>query len=444
MLKIIRLWVLLCALILPIATLQAQASITVQNESVEANFPQNMRFVLEASSSGAEITEVQLLYGAERTEVLSIVDLPVTPGAQVQVEHEVDLQVYYWPPGTAMVYRWVIRDSAGNVLETEPVVFDLHDERFAWSERTERNVTVYWYEGGEQFGDELMGTTTRALDNLQNILAAQIDQPVRMYVYANNSDMRSALQANEVEWVGGQANTALGIIVAAIEPGDTSEVRRIIPHELSHQVFHQAVDNPYGGDPLWLNEGLAVYNQETADANFADLVDTAAREGRLVPLEALSASFPADPDLAYQSYAQSRSMVAYIIDTYGTEKMQELLAAFREATPVEEALQNVLGLGVDELDSAWRATLPAQEMEPALVDEGPQSAPADRFEGAPQVADPVPAQMIEEDSRPGVIAWIESLPSWVSLSLAALLCVSVIGIFGVGLLFFLRMVGVDK
>jgi hypothetical protein len=443
MLPVIRLCLLLLLFLGSLSPLQAQGTIAVQQDSVVANFPVNVTFSLEATSSGAEITEVQLLYGAERTGVMSIVELPVVPGERVNVEHEVDLQVYYWPPGTAMVYRWVIRDSVGNVLETEPVPFNTHDQRFDWSERTERNVTVYWYEGGDAFGEELMATTTRALDSLQTILNAQIDQPVRIYVYANNRDMRSALQANEVEWVGGQANTQLGIIVAAIEPGDTSEVRRIIPHELSHQVFHQAVDNPYGGDPLWLNEGLAVYSQETADPGFDELVDNAAREGRLVPLEALAASFPADPDLAYQSYAQSRSMVEYIIDTYGTEKMQALLAAFREATPVETALQEVLGVGVDELDTAWRATLPAQELEPA-VEDGPVSAPADRFEG--DVPQPGPPVIFEEetDNRPAIVAWIEGLPTWVSLSLAALICVSVIGVFGVGLLFFLRVIGVDK
>jgi Peptidase MA superfamily len=423
---------------------QAQGSITVRDSQVEPDFPSMISFSLTAESSGAEIIEAQLLYGAARDGALTIVDLELKPGQQVEVRHELDTQLTYLPPGTEVAYRWLIRDSSGNELVTELQTFAYHDTRFDWGERTERNVTVYWYEGGEQFGDELIGAATASLDKLQSDIGAQLDKPVKIYIYANTSDMRSAMQSNEVEWVGGQANTTLGIILGTIEPGNSAEVERIIPHELSHQVLHQAIDNPYGGAPVWFDEGLAVYNQAQLDAGFPELVDDAASEGRLVPLEALSSSFPADPDLAYQSYAQSESVVAYIVDAYGTEKVQELVAAFSAALTAEEAVQQVLGLSIDELDTAWRATLPPQINEPA-VENGPLTAPDERFDEPLPGADPdMPVELGETDTRPALVAWIESLPSWASLSLTALCCVSLMAVFGVGLLVFLRVIGVDK
>ena len=450
---VVRTWIrgaglqiLIVALLLAFGspTAHAQSSITVSENMAEPNFPANISFSLTAESSGAEISEVQLLYGAARGGGLTIVDLELTAGQRVVVKHELDTQLNYLPPGTEVAYRWLIRDSAGNELATELQSFAYHDARFDWSERTERNVTVFWYEGGEQFGDELMDTTTKSLDKLQREIGAQLDLPVKIYIYANNSDMRSALQSNEVEWVGGQANPTLGIIVGVIGPGDSAEIGRIIPHELSHQVLHQAIENPYGGAPVWFDEGLAVYNQNQLDADFPDLVDNAARDGRLVPLEALSASFPADPELAYQSYAQSQSVVAYIAETYGVEKLQGLVAAFNEALTAEEALQRVLSISVDELDTAWRATLPAQVGEP-VVEVGPLTAPPERFDDPLARLDPgLPAEVGETDTRPALVAWVESLPSWVSLSITAFFCVSLIGVFGLGLLVFLRVIGADK
>jgi hypothetical protein len=318
------LWRALALVLIVLAALTAEparanqgAPINVTASEARPDFPNSIVFSVRAESSAADISEVQLLYGATRSDTLTIVDLPVTPGRQVDLSHTLDTQVYYYQPGADMIYRWVIRDTAGNTLESEPQSFFYHDERFDWSERTTRGVTVYWYRGGETFGDELAAAVDRALTALQDELGAELSEPVRFYVYASNGDMRSALQANSEEWIGGQANTTLGVIIAAIEPGDDGEVRRIIFHELSHQVLHQAVDNPYGGAPPWFDEGLAVHNQEVRDLDFDRMIAEAAEENRLIPLEALSSSFPSDPDQALLSYAQSRDMVEHIIATYG-------------------------------------------------------------------------------------------------------------------------------
>ena len=56
---------------------------------------------------------------------------------------------------------------------------------------------------------------------------------------------------------------ALHVIMAVLPPGNYDEVGRVVPHEISHQVLHQATDNPFSRPPQWLNEGLAVYWQES-------------------------------------------------------------------------------------------------------------------------------------------------------------------------------------
>ncbi|NJL34669.1 MAG: hypothetical protein HC893_13455 [Chloroflexaceae bacterium] len=282
-----------------------------------------------------------------------------------------------------MTYRWIVRDTAGNVLETEPQLVTYQDTRFPWQERTDRGVTVYWYEGGDAFGDELIGTAGRALDRLQAELGATVTDPIKIYIYANGADMRDALRSNSVEWVGGQAFPSLGIVLGIVAPGNIAEARRIIPHELSHQVLHQALDNPYGGWPLWFDEGLAVFNQETPDASFPVMLDEAARNAELIPLEALAASFPADTERALLSYAQSGSVLAYIINEYGTEAIREMSDGFREAEPVEEVIQDVFGKTIDEFDAEWRSTLPAPRVAPAPPQRGPARAPVDRFTDEP-------------------------------------------------------------
>lgn len=427
----------LLALLLCVPALaQEQAAIRIVASEARPEFPSSITFELSAEAQDAEIVAVQLLYGTTRSGALTVVDVPVEPGPQVDVTHFLDTEVAYFPPGTELTYSWLIVDAAGGELASEPQRVVYHDERFSWSELSEGNVSIFWYRGGEAFGEELREVTVRTLERLQAEIGAELSEPVRIYVYANNGDMRSALESNSEEWVGGQAHTDLGIIIGAIAPGDSAEVQRLIPHELSHQVLHQATDNPYGGVPLWFDEGLAVHYQELRDAGWDEMVADAARTGRLIPLEALAASFPADPDQALLSYAQSRDMVEFILASYGEEKLRELTAAFAAATPVDEALPAILGRSVDELDADWRATLPPQEQEPPVV-AGPQTAPPERFE--------------EGGPLPGVtptgVSWLDrlaALPAWVSLAGVALCCLVGVGLVAAVLLVGLRLLGVDK
>ncbi len=441
----------------PVAHAQTEP-ITVLASNAQQQFPSHVTFALSAKSE-VSITNVQLLYGASRSDSLTIVQAEFMPGTSIEARHILDTQVFHISPGVEVTYRWLIEDENGHELETPPQTFFYADDRFNWKHREVQSVTIHWYQGNNAFGDELAETTDRALNNLQRDIGANVVDPVSIYIYADTRDMRAALQSNEVEWVGGQAQPALGLIIGAIAPGDVAEIRRIIPHELSHQVLYQATENPYGGVPLWFEEGLAVRNQETQLSYHAILLEEAAVQGDLIPLEALAASFPTNPERASLSYAQSHSVVNYIIETYGTEAMHGLVAAFASATPLDEALQETIGLSVDELDAAWRETLPAAQVngndapEPLAT---PQTrAPESRFSDEPVRPDTLPQPVPDTQQfnptpdtpapqPPSTVLPGLGLPLWAELGLALGCCTVLITLMGGTLLVILRMVGVDK
>lgn len=439
----------------------AQSDIQVIASSAQPDFPNLITFSVTAESSAARITEIELLYGATRSDTFTVVPTTFDGGQQVKAQHVLDTQIYNLPPGIDLTYRWVIRDAAGNELETPLQELVYHDDRFPWQQLTERGVTIYWYEGDAAFGNELMQTATRTLDRLQQEIGAVVKDPIKIYAYANIRDMRSVLAQNEVEWVGGFAQPGLGLVVVTIEEGNLVEARRLIPHELSHQVLHQAVDNPYGGLPLWFDEGLAVYNQETANRDFPLMVELAARTDQLIPLEALAASFPADPERARLSYAQSYSMVDYISKIYGTEKLRDLVATFHDATPVEEAIPQVLGLSIDALDEAWRKTLPPAQVS-APLEAGPSVAPADRFTQQPVLPaprglpdGPAPGAMPQQpgsgqsprqpvpDVSPTFIPG-SGVPFWFGVALAVIVCGGLTAITAIVLFITWRLSSVGK
>ncbi len=453
-------WLILIMLLVSTAipTLaQQQSAIQVQASNAIPDFPTSINFTLSASSNMAEITEVQLLYGLQREDSRTLVDAQFIPGEQIAAQHVLDTQVFHIPPGVEVAYSWIIRDEAGNEIASEEQTLFYADTRFDWQQRSLGMVTVYWYEGGESFGDALVDTAKTALDNLQRDISAEVEEPIAIYIYANTRDMRAALQSNEVEWVGGQARPSIGLIIGAIAPGDTNEIVRIIPHELSHQVLYQATNNPYGGVPLWFEEGLAVHSQEIQLDYHKILLEEAARNDDLIPVEALAASFPTDSERASLSYAESHSLVEFILEEYGTEAMHNLVMAFQAAMPLDEALLETLGMTVDELDAAWRETLPAAVGTIAATPTPQTTAPDSRFANEPVLPEMVDVDTIPTDTpQAGVdvpdapgdddssLIPGSTLPLWAELALGAGFCIVMVTMLAVGLIVLLRVVGVDK
>jgi hypothetical protein len=364
----------------------AEPAAITRNEA-SSSFGQEMRFELEASS-GVPITDVAFLYaqGVSETDLPAFVEAQPDwePGSTVVKATFVrDTSIDYLPVGVTVRYKWVLTAQDGTVTET-PIQNILYlDTRFDWQEKSARGITVRWYAGDAEWGDALLASAVNGLDRLEQRIGGSVDDPMTITVYKNTSDMRAALPPNSAEWIGGQAQPELGLIVGAIAPGDDAELGRLVPHELSHLVLHQATSNNYGGMPVWFDEGSAVANQDSPDFGFKESVTEAARNGELVPLRALASNFPSDPDKARLSYAESESVVRYIEKTYGVEAIAGLVAEFKRGETDDTAVQNTLNISLDTLDSQWRATLAAPERTPEPVAASDQ-APASRFSDQPR------------------------------------------------------------
>ena len=375
----------LALLALPGWASAADQATIVRNE-VTSDFGAEIRFEL-AATSPADIREVAFLHALG----VSADDLPAftearpewqPDGGNVAATFVRDTSIDYLPVGVTLRYKWVLTADDGTVTETPEQSVQYQDTRFNWQEKSDRGITVRWYAGGDDWGDKLLSSAIGGLDRLEQRIGGTVDDPMTISIYKNTSDMRAALPPNSAEWIGGQARPDLGLIVGAIAEGDDAELGRLVPHELSHLVLHQATRNNYGGMPVWFDEGLAVANQDSPDSGFSDRVEEAARNGELIPLRALASNFPNDPEKALLSYAESESVVRYIEQTYGIEAMTRLVAQFKSGVTDDTAVESALGISLDELDSGWRATLPAPERTPDPV-AAPDTAPANRFRDSP-------------------------------------------------------------
>jgi len=377
--KIVLLALVVC-LFLPVLSpppVQAQGELTVLNSSAMAIFPSQLNFSLSAQSN-VNITDIRLCYSVDRTgfaEVISEGYVEFTPATTVDVSWALDmLKINGLPPGSTVEYWWRVKDAGGKEVETAPAQVRYEDTRYSWRSLTEGKVTIYWYKGDDSFARELMSATQQALGKLAEDTGAHLEKPAELYIYASSEDLQGAM-IHPQEWTGGVAFTRYSIMAIGIAPDEISWGKTTIAHELTHLVIHQMTLNPYNELPTWLDEGLAMYNEGLLDPAFTSYLTRAIDGGSLISVQSLSSPFSAYAEEAYLSYAESYSLVEYLITTYGQGKMLELLNTFREGSGYDDALQKVYGFDMDGLDSLWRdyVTGKYQSVElapPALVSAG--------------------------------------------------------------------------
>jgi len=335
---------------------QVQGELTILDSSTQVEFPSRLTFSLSVESD-VDITDIRLRYEVDResfARVISEVYIEFVPGTAVDAEWTWDMRkIRGLPPGASVEYWWLVEDARGERIETTPIQVQFDDNRYPWRSLTEGMVTIYWYEGEESFAQELMTTAQQVLNRLTKDTGAYLEKPVNIYIYASAQDLQGAMIYPQ-EWTGGVAFTRFGIISIGIAPKDLSWGKRAMAHELAHLVIHQMTLNPYIDLPTWLDEGLAMYAEGALEPIYKALLNKAIAEGSLISVRSLSSPFSAFAEEAVLSYAQSYSLVEFLINGYGADKMLELLNTFEQGSGYDEALTRVYGFDMDGLNTLWR------------------------------------------------------------------------------------------
>jgi hypothetical protein len=336
---------------------QAAGEITLVSDKVTAKFQQSIIFSLEARGSTSDITGVTLYYQVGNQPVTSYAYPKFDAGRAIKAEYVWDTKKSYIPPGVTINYYYLLEDAASNQLKTERKSFLYTDTRHTWRSKTAGQLTLNWYQGSDSFGNDLFEAAKTALAHLEQDAGVSVRQPVSVWIYESYEELRSAMEQGAREWTGGVSYSDMGVILIGVAESNLAWGKRAASHELSHVVIDQATHNPFGELPRWLNEGLAMYSEGSLESQYKTSLDRAVSQGKLLSLKTISSNFPADANQATLSYAESYSVLKYLIDTFGRDKMSALLNVFKEGATYDGALKVVYGMDTDGLDAAWQASL---------------------------------------------------------------------------------------
>ena len=245
---------------------------------------------------------------------------------------------------------------ANGTTEAGPAVNVTYaDTQAKWQTFTAGLVTIHYYSGSSSFVQQLGSIAQQGLAKSSSFLGVNETKPIDFFVYSDQKSFLAAMGPATGDSVGGQAKPEFRTCYAQISSGDLTYARSVIPHELTHVIFADAVDNPYH-DPLnWFNEGMAVYLSDGFASDNRQRVQQAASNGTLMPLAALIAAFPRITDRFYLAYAEAVSAVDFLVRKYGQADVAKLLSAYRTGSTDDEAFKAAIGIDTVAFDKAWLA-----------------------------------------------------------------------------------------
>ena len=429
-----------------LAPMRAQAAphADVQADSATLDFPNTVTFSATLNAS-AEIVSVGLEYGNEQLtcgDVVAKAFPEFQPGNSVNASWTWDMrQSGSLPPGAQIWWRWRYTDSSGKEYVSETQTTAWLDDEHDWQTISSKDLRIHYYGKSESFAQTMLNAGIEGLRRNKEQAGMIPDAPVDIYVYPNYDDMRDAV-LYEPAWTGGQAYSDFNIIIMGVSGSDSTWDQNTVIHELTHILVGRNAFSCIGTRPGWLEEGLAMYSEGSLDSGMQGLLDQAIRSNSLITLRSLNGGFSELPDKANLSYSQSYSVVKFLVENYGQQKMTDLLTSLGDAKSIDEALLEVYGFDTDGLDSAWRESVGAAPLAIAQATAQPTPTFVPTYipiAGIPQAVTPtpgvIPTSSSAETENPAVgpTGGYVSLPFILSIGLACI-CLVLVLIIGVVIL----------
>lgn len=345
------------ALGLPGGTRPAAAAIEVRSQTVQNRFPDGLQFTL-FTASDAEITEVRLRFRILPGGVNAVVRPQCTTGTVVNCNANVgSTRDSYMVPGAGIVYYWEISDASGARLITEEQTTTYADDRFDWIALTEGNLTVYYYFGDEASQRVVLNTAQETITRFSSLLRTTIDFPVKVWVYRTAAEMAPAVASRRGQGPDNSISTLgeVGAEDTALVSRDTSFLD-IVRHEVTHIVTGAATRGYISPIPTWINEGLSTYSQRQLLQSEAQALSLAIQRNRVLPITSLNASARGSAGNVSIFYAQSGSLVAFMVERYGDDKFGEFIQALANDT-TDGAMRAVYGFDQLGLENEWRTAV---------------------------------------------------------------------------------------
>ena len=340
---------------------QAQPALQASNVNIAYQFGQQITFLARLSSS-VPIQQAFLSFRDVNEQTTRLV--PLTPGPDGSTVYQYDASQHLLPPFATIEFSYQATLADGQGATAGPFYFKYADNRFGWKDLSDGEVSVHWYNGDPSFGQAALDAARAGLQNMSQTLPVSLNAHVDVYIYANFDDLVSSLSLGGRPWEAGHADPSIGVAMLAVAPGDTQslDLRRLVPHELTHIMLYRSLGAGFNSLPTWLEEGLAAAEELDPNPDYASALEAASKNNSLLPIMDLCTSFPADSGRAFLAFAEAQSFVRFLRDQYGSTGIVALTKAYADGLDCDLGATRAVGMPLDQLEARWRENVLGQNV----------------------------------------------------------------------------------
>ncbi|MFA7419541.1 MAG: biopolymer transporter Tol [Melioribacteraceae bacterium] len=232
-------------------------------------------------------------------------------------------------------------------------------KNYDWFFIQSKHFDIYFTKGGEKTAEFTAVQAEATLSKIQEDINYQLSSRIALIVYNSHNDFQETNVTDEYlsGGIGGFTEPFKNRVVFPFE-GSYKKFQHVIAHELVHAIMR---DMYYGGTiqniisrgitlqmPLWFWEGSAEYLSQGWETNSDMFIRNAIMNDALPDIPRLD---------GYLAYRGGQSLFRFIAETYGRQKIGELLGKIQNLGSLEPALKASIGIGLEELNERWKKSV---------------------------------------------------------------------------------------
>lgn len=334
--------------------------ITQFPESIEFNFSSEKPLPYEV------LTLKYKILGTKATQVESLL-INQYESLNETIKIKTNNSESYIPPGAEIEYWYEISTMRKNIFSSLKKSLILTDQRYDWKVIKNQNDYIYYHDYDDKSAELILEKAKNTYTDMSELFAMKSDNSIRITLYNSWQELktilppRSEVQENSLI-TEGMSFGDTGVIILL---GNRDNILGVTMHETVHFAFRNAMGSVSWPIPAWLNEGLAEYANTQSNGNYATILAQAIKNNSLFPITSLT-TFPGKPDDVILAYGQSKSIVTFLIKSYGATPFQELVENLHKGNHIDIALKNAYGLNRFEIDNDWRESIGAKKIAPII------------------------------------------------------------------------------
>lgn len=232
-----------------------------------------------------------------------------------------------------------------------------------WSTEKSTHLIVYYKNAPKDFIEQLIEKSEYYYDKIADDLGFRRydfwlwDNRAKIYIHDDAGAYQAA--TNQPGWSSGCAIIKEKVIHTF--PYAKGFFETTLPHEMGHIIFREFVGFDNQAVPIWLDEGVASYQENRIYSMAHRLVTEAIATNKFINLESLSSINPQlikDDESVLLFYSEAVSIIDYLVKEFGKDNFILFCQNLRDKTDLEKAISYIYPFrNIHELDQAWQRYL---------------------------------------------------------------------------------------